>query len=130
LLRRDRAAMTPGKFARMSIAHSTTRHRVWAIRAAMFGFAVVAAALTCALLIQFNVLDRPAALMAGVFVLAAILWITEAVPAYTTSLIIIGLEVLLLVNPAGWPGLGLDGRRSLGTRDVLAAAADPVLVLF
>ncbi len=68
--------------------------------------------------------------MAGIFVLAALLWMTEALPLFATSLLVIGLQILLLANPGAWPGLGFEARSSLSYQEVLAAAADPVLALF
>lgn len=73
---------------------------------------------------------REAAWMSGIFVLAAGLWVSEALPLYATALIIITLEILLLANPGDWPGLGFESGESPSYRQILAAAADPVLVLF
>ncbi len=81
-------------------------------------------------LLRFSDWPREAALMAGIFVLAALLWLTEAMPLFATSLLVIGLQVVLLANPGGWPGLGFASGSGPGYRQVLAAAADPVLVLF
>lgn len=68
--------------------------------------------------------------MAGIFVLAALLWMTEALPLFATSLLVIGLQILLLANPGAWPGLGFEAGSSPSHQEVLAAAADPVLALF
>src|SRR5690606_20164009 len=46
-------------------------------------------------------LPQEAAFMAGIFVVAALLWVTEALPLFATALLVIGLEVLLLANPGG-----------------------------
>jgi solute carrier family 13 (sodium-dependent dicarboxylate transporter), member 2/3/5 len=73
---------------------------------------------------------REAAMMGGIFVLAAILWVTEALPLFATSLLVIGLEIALLANPGGWAGLGFESGPSPSYRAILSAAADPVLVLF
>lgn len=73
---------------------------------------------------------REAAFMAAIFVLAALLWVTEALPLFATALLVIGLEIVLLANPGGWTGLGFASAPSPDFRDILAAAADPVLVLF
>ncbi len=82
------------------------------------------------LLLQFSALPREGALMAGIFVLAALLWMTEVLPLFTTSLIVIGLQVVLLANPGAWPGLGFETRPSPSYQEVLTAATDPVLALF
>ena len=69
--------------------------------------------------------------MGGIFLLAALLWVTEAIPLFTTSLLVIGLQVILLANPGGWAGLGFEtGRSGPGHRAIFTAAADPILVLF
>jgi solute carrier family 13 (sodium-dependent dicarboxylate transporter), member 2/3/5 len=75
-------------------------------------------------------LPREAAFMAGIFVLAAALWSTEALPLFATSLLVIGLQIVLLANPGGWTGLGFATGPSPDFRTLLHAAADPVLVLF
>ena len=68
--------------------------------------------------------------MSGIFLLAALLWVTEALPLFATSLLVIGLQLILLANPGGWPGLGFSQGESPGWRAIVGAAADPVLVLF
>ncbi len=73
---------------------------------------------------------REAAFMGGIFVLAAFLWVTEALPLFATSLLIIGLEMLLLANPGNWHGFGFESGPGPSSRDILNAAASPVLVLF
>lgn len=74
--------------------------------------------------------SRQAALMAGIFSLTALLWVTEALPLFATALIAIGLQLLLLSNPGDWPGLGFSTGPSPSYREILAIAADPVLLLF
>ena len=44
---------------------------------------------------------REVAAMGGIFVLAAILWCTEAIPLFATAILVFGLQVLLLANPGG-----------------------------
>jgi sodium-dependent dicarboxylate transporter 2/3/5 len=92
--------------------------------------AVAIAGTVVLLLLWFPVLPREGALMAGIFVLAALLWMTEALPLFATSLLVIGLQILLLANPGAWPGLGFEAGSSPSYQEVLAAAADPVLALF
>jgi solute carrier family 13 (sodium-dependent dicarboxylate transporter), member 2/3/5 len=81
-------------------------------------------------LLANEVLPREASFMVGIFVLAALLWMTEALPLFATSLLVIGLQILLLANPGGWPGLGFEQGVGPGFQDILAAAVDPVIVLF
>ena len=82
------------------------------------------------ILIGRDIRTREAAYMAGIFILAAALWVTEAVPLFATSLLVIGLQTLFLANPGGWSGLGFEAGASPSYRDILRTAADPTLVLF
>lgn len=68
--------------------------------------------------------------MCGIFVLAAVLWVTEAMPLYATALLVVGLQVILLANPGQWPGLGFEEGPTPGFAAFIASAADPVIVLF
>lgn len=79
---------------------------------------------------KFAAAPREAAFMAGIFVLAAVLWVTEALPLFATALLVIGLQILLLANPGGWAGLGFESGASPSYRDFVSLAADPVLLLF
>ena len=80
--------------------------------------------------LSLDVLTREAALMAGIFVTAGLLWMTEALPLFATALLIIGLEVLVLANPGDWPGLGFEDAPSPPYETFLAPLADPIIVLF
>lgn len=73
---------------------------------------------------------RERAYMLGIFVLAALLWVTEALPLFATALLVIALQVVLLANPAHWPGLGFADGDSPTFQSILASAVDPVIVLF
>jgi sodium-dependent dicarboxylate transporter 2/3/5 len=73
---------------------------------------------------------REAAYMAGIFVAAALLWVLEALPLFATALLVVGLEIILLANPGGWPGLGFEQAPTPSYQTFLAPAADPILVLF
>jgi len=68
--------------------------------------------------------------MCGILVLAAILWVTEALPLFVTSLMVIGAETILLANPGGWSGFGFSGAGSMSFNGIISAAANPILVLF
>ncbi|HEY0967838.1 MAG TPA: DASS family sodium-coupled anion symporter [Opitutaceae bacterium] len=93
-------------------------------------FAFALAALATGLLLAADGIPREAAFMGGIFVLAAVLWVTEALPLFATSLLVIGLEALLLANPGQWPGFGFESGPSPSYREIFSTAADPVLVLF
>ena len=96
----------------------------------LFLLGIGLAILTVAVSLTGEFLPREGAFMAGIFVLAATLWISEALPLFATSLLVIGLQTVLLANPGGWPGLGFAGGESPGYREILSTAADPVLFLF
>lgn len=113
---------------RRPFALDATARRRWG-RALLLLLAVIAAALVATLMVGAGV-KREIAFMAGIFVLAALLWVTEAIPLFATALLVILLEILLLANPARLPWLGFAGGESPGLRRILHAAADPVLLLF
>lgn len=73
---------------------------------------------------------REVASMGGIFVLAAMLWCTEAIPLFATAILVFGLQVLLLANPGGWSFLGFESGDPPNYIAITAAAADPVLFLF
>jgi len=73
---------------------------------------------------------REAAFMAAIFFLAAFLWATEALPLFATALLTIALEIVLLANPGHWPGFGFATTPSPNYREIITAAADPILLLF
>lgn len=90
-------------------------------------------ALLAALLVVYltaDTLPRETALMAGIFVAAALLWATEALPLFATALLIIGLEIILLANPGNWPGLGFSEGPTPSYETFLAPIADPIIILF
>jgi len=69
-------------------------------------------------------------LMAGILAGTVLLWITEVLPLFATAFIAIALELLLLGNPGGWSWLGRERGDAATLHAFLAAAADPVLLLF
>lgn len=98
----------------------------YSLRVGAFGLA----ALTVYLLTAWGGLPREQAFMAGILVLAAVLWVSEAIPLFATSVIVIALQVLFLANPGGWTGFGFTEGEGPSVRNLLNAATDPVLVLF
>lgn len=68
--------------------------------------------------------------MAAIFLLAALLRISEALPLFATSLLVIGMQLILRANPGGWTRLGFESGSSPGYRAILQSAADPALLLF
>ncbi|MBL9190160.1 MAG: DASS family sodium-coupled anion symporter [Opitutaceae bacterium] len=119
--------MTGDKNHAAPVSHPASRVRsvaVWLLVAlGLAGAAVWGLAGPCSA-------PREAALMGGIFVLAAVLWVTEALPLFATSLLVIGLELVLLANPGGWAGLGFAAGPAPSYREILGLAVDPVLVLF
>ncbi len=69
-------------------------------------------------------------LMTGILAGTVLLWVTETLPLFATAFISITLELLLLGNPGGWQWLGGEPGDALALHAFLAAAADPVLLLF
>ncbi len=66
----------------------------------------------------YNQLPSLGRVAAGIVIFAAILWITEAIPAYAVSLIIIGLNVLLL-SYTGFGGKEAIGANIFGMSEIL-----------
>lgn len=85
---------------------------------------------TVAALFAWSPYPREAIYMAGIFVLAASLWVTEALPLFVTALVVIGAQIVALANPGGWPFLGFSDGPSPSVQAILNGAADPVLLLF
>lgn len=69
----------------------------------MFTASCVLAAITTLMLMEEQ--NQEIAFMGGIFVLAALLWVTEALPLFATALLVIGLEIILLANPGNGQGL-------------------------
>ncbi len=96
----------------------------------LLAMSLFVAALSTYLLILFSDYPREIAFMTGIFLVAALLWVTEAIPLFATAILIIGLEVLLLGNPGGWKGLGMETAAGVNYTQYLSPLADPILVLF
>jgi solute carrier family 13 (sodium-dependent dicarboxylate transporter), member 2/3/5 len=75
-------------------------------------------------------LELPGRISLGIFLMAAVFWLTEPVPIYATSLLVIFLQIMLLGNEgwlvsSGWVDFeGTDYRAFTGT------LAHPIIVLF
>ncbi|MDF9800145.1 sodium-dependent dicarboxylate transporter 2/3/5 [Catalinimonas alkaloidigena] len=99
-------------------------------RVQLFILAILLDVILVSLLFEHSELQRQAIFMTGIFVLAALLWVTESLPLFATAILIIGLEIILLANPGNWAGLGFEGGFSPDYREFLAPLSDPVIVLF
>jgi sodium-dependent dicarboxylate transporter 2/3/5 len=75
-------------------------------------------------------LQQEAIYMTGIFILAGLLWVTEALPLFATAILIIALEIILLANPGNWSGLGFASGPSPDYQAFLAPLSNPVIVLF
>lgn len=67
----------------------------------------------------------------SIFVLATLLWVSEAVPAYATSLLILGLLTVTASNSSPFfLREALDPAATLSYKAILSSLAAPVVVLF
>ncbi len=72
----------------------------------------------------------------AIFIFAALMWITEAVPIWTTSVLVIVI-MLLSVSDSSFSflrGENIEGARAFGTlikhKSIMATFADPIIMLF
>lgn len=75
-------------------------------------------------------LPKEAVWMIGIFALAALLWMTEALPLFATAFVIIILEVVLLANPGNWVNLGFEDGKTIPYQEFLQPLSDPIIFLF
>lgn len=66
----------------------------------------------------------------GIFVFAAVFWITEPIPIYVTSLAVILLQVILLSDKGLTLSLLPDPEEITDYRDFFGTLAHPILILF
>ena len=72
--------------------------------------------------------------MVAIFVTAAILWLSEAVPTWCTSVLIIMVMLLTVSDSSLWmfqaqPEVGELGKL-ISYKSILACFADPIIILF
>ncbi|MBK8984258.1 MAG: DASS family sodium-coupled anion symporter [Ignavibacteria bacterium] len=77
-----------------------------------------------------SALETPATYMLAILIAAALLWITETIPLFATSLLIIGAQIIFLGNPGNWEILRTAGTEPLPYRDFLDPISDPIIILF
>jgi solute carrier family 13 (sodium-dependent dicarboxylate transporter), member 2/3/5 len=87
----------------------------------LVGFAAVAGFITY--LVLPDSLDEPQRRMATIFVIALVLWVTEGIPLFATSLFIIVCEVWWLAVPSD---LGID----IDYQEIFSALSHPIIFLF
>ena len=90
----------------------------------LIGFAVTQSLKTV------EAIPQEAAYMGGIFIIAALLWVTEALPLFATALLVIALEVIFIANPGGWENLGFSNGESPSYKTLLAPFSDPIIYLF
>ncbi len=73
---------------------------------------------------------RQQVIIAAILTATVLLWFTEALPLFATAFISIAAQLLFLGNPGGWSWIGFEGGDGPAPREILAAAVDPVLLLF
>lgn len=78
------------------------------------------------LLLDVPNLDDVGERMLAIFLLAIVLWISEAIPLVATAVLVIGLEVLLVSDQAVLP----VPEDATAYSSFLGALADPVIILF
>lgn len=67
----------------------------------------------------------------AIFALATILWITEAIPSWATSVSVIGLLLFTTSNSAfNFMREGIDKSELLSHASIMATFADPIIILF
>ena len=94
----------------------------------MFGLALGLIALVLPWFLNFDGLSEPGHRMLGVFLMAIVLWVTEAIPLYATAALIIFLQILFISDQALWDlPAGFDTPTSAS---YFATLAHPVLMLF
>jgi solute carrier family 13 (sodium-dependent dicarboxylate transporter), member 2/3/5 len=84
------------------------------------------AAFVTPLVVDIGGLDAAGSRMLAIFLLAIVLWVTEAIPLVATAVLVILLEVLLISDQAL---VALEGEVPAAA-DYFATLADPVIVLF
>jgi sodium-dependent dicarboxylate transporter 2/3/5 len=99
-------------------------------RVRLFMYTIIADILVVWWLFENTALEREAVFMSGIFVLAALLWVTEALPLFATAILIIALEIIFLANPGEWAGFGFGSGYSPDYREFLAPLSNPIIVLF
>ncbi|SDN34539.1 solute carrier family 13 (sodium-dependent dicarboxylate transporter), member 2/3/5 [Actinomyces ruminicola] len=95
-------------------------------RKQIIGLLVAAAVFLVPLLVDVPDLDPMGERMLSIFLLAIVLWVSEAIPLVATAVLVIGLEVLLISDQAVLP----VPEDATAYSSFFAALANPVIVLF
>ncbi|WP_136192103.1 MULTISPECIES: DASS family sodium-coupled anion symporter [Actinomyces] len=95
-------------------------------RKQIIGLLTAIAVFVAPLLIDVPGLEPLGERMLSIFLLAIVLWVTEAIPLVATAVLVIGLEVLLISDQAVLP----VPEDATAYSSFFAALANPVIVLF
>lgn len=93
---------------------------------AFIGIAMGIGAFLIAALTTFSGLSQEGSIALGIFLFAAIFWITEPIPIYATSMLIILLQVMLLSGE----GFVFRGEAAPTYASFYATLASPIIMLF
>ncbi|WP_232371722.1 DASS family sodium-coupled anion symporter [Leptospira ainazelensis] len=72
----------------------------------------------------------PVSVMISIFTLAALFWVTEPIPGYATSILILFLEIIFFANPLGLPLFKFTQGKNPAPSVFLSAIADSSIILF
>ncbi|MBA2744926.1 MAG: SLC13/DASS family transporter [Flavisolibacter sp.] len=75
-------------------------------------------------------LETRTSFMLAILIAAALLWVTETIPLFATSLLIIGAQIIFLGNPGDWEILRTTETIPIPYNDFLQPIADPIIILF
>ena len=109
---------TPTTRARVSLPRPTPVQRL--------GLLLGSIAFLVPLLVEIPGLAPAGHRMLAIFLLAILLWVTEAIPLYATAMLVILLQVLMLSDQALFGGVG----PLTSAASYFAALANPVIILF
>ncbi len=66
----------------------------------------------------------------AIFVFAAIMWLTEAIPSWCTSVLIIVVMLFTISNKGLTPLMGVEGASYVSYKAIMACFANPTILLF
>jgi len=66
----------------------------------------------------------------AIFVFAAVMWLTEAIPSWCTSVLIIVVMLFTISNNCLTPFAGVEGATYVPYKSIMACFADPTILLF
>lgn len=75
-------------------------------------------------------LARETAYMWWIFLMAVILWATEALPLFATAILILFAEIILLANPGWWENFWFVNWESPTYQSILSSFSNPIIFLF